>query len=85
MENSLFCRCFPEEGIPLFGHDGNVPLSRAWISCSWNGILYRNVTVGCKQCTFVVQTIFFYQKIQFYDVSLKNYFVLYAKRNESGS
>ena len=47
--------------------------------------LYRNVTVGCKQCTFVVQTIFFYQKIQFHDVSLKNYLVLYAKRNESGS
>ena len=29
-ENSLFCRCFPEGGhTPLFGLDGNVPLSRA--------------------------------------------------------
>ena len=37
-ENSLFCRCFPEGGTSLFGLDGNVPLSRAWLSGSWNGI-----------------------------------------------
>ena len=39
--------------------------------------------VGYKLSTFVVPEIF-YQTIQFDDVLLKNYLVLYAKRKESG-
>ena len=39
---------------PLFGLDGSVPLSRAWFSGSWSGILYKNVKVGYKQSTFVM-------------------------------
>ena len=47
-------------GTPLFGLDGNVPLSRAWFSGSWTGILYKNVKVGYQhaQSTFVIPTIF---------------------------
>ena len=37
--------------------------------------------VGYKLSTFVVPTIFFYQNIQFDDVSLKNRLVLYVKQN----
>ena len=54
MENSSFCRCFLEGGTPFFGLDGSVPLSRAWFSGSWSGILYKNVKVGYKQSTFVM-------------------------------
>ena len=39
---------------PLFDLDGSVPLSRAWLSESWSGILYTNVKVGYKQSTFVM-------------------------------
>ena len=43
----------------------------------------KDVKVGYKLSTFVVPEIF-YQTIQFDDVLLKNYLVLYAKRKESG-
>ena len=83
IENSLFRRCFLEGGTPLFGLDGNVPLSRAWFSGSWRGILYNNVKVVYKQSTFVIPTIFD-QKIQFgQDVSLKTtYFCMWNKMNQ---
>ena len=52
------------------------------------GVLVRNrlknVKVGYKLSTFVVPAIL-HQKIQLDDVLLKNYLVLYAERNESGS
>ena len=59
-------------GTPLFGFiDGKVPLSRAWFSGSWSGIVYKSVKVGYKQSTFVIPTIFG-QKIRFgQNVSLK--------------
>ena len=41
-------------GTPLFGLDGSVPLSRAWFSGCWSGILFKNVKVGYKQSTFAV-------------------------------
>ena len=41
--------------------------------------------VGYELSAFMVPTIFFYQKIQFHEVSLKNCLVLHAKRNVSGS
>ena len=47
-----------KEGTPLFGLDGNVALSRAWVSGSWTGILNKNVKVGYKQSTFVIPTMF---------------------------
>ena len=70
MENFLFCRpCFLE-GAPLFGLDGNVPLSRAWFSGSWTRILYKNVKDRYKKSTFAIPTIFD-RKIQSQDVSVK--------------
>ena len=52
-------------GTPLFGLDGNVPLSGAWFSGSWSGILYKNVKVGYKQSILVIPPTIFDQKIQF--------------------
>ena len=66
------------KGAPLFGLDGNVPLSRAWFSGSWTRILYKNVKDRYKKCTFVIPTIFD-RKIQSQDVSLKNFLLLYVK------
>jgi len=76
----MFHSCFLEGGTPLFGLDGNVPMSRAWFSGSWSGILYKNVKVGYKQSAFVIPKIFD-QKIQFgQDVSLK--ITYFCMRNE---
>ena len=47
---------------PLFGLDGSVPLSRAWFSGSWSGILYKNVKVGYKQFTFAMLVLLLYEK-----------------------
>ena len=60
---------FPGRGTctPLFCLDGYAPLSSAWFSGSWTGILYKNVKVGYELSTSVVPTIF-YQKIQLHDV-----------------
>ena len=61
---------FPGRGTCtlLFCLDGYVPLSSAWFSGSWTGILYKNVKVGYKLSTSVVPSIF-YQKIQLHDVN----------------
>ena len=60
MENSCSADVSCKGGTFLFGLDGNVPLSRAWFSGSWTGILYKNVKVGYlhAQSTFVIPTIF---------------------------
>ena len=44
--------------LPHFALTGSVALSRARVSGSWTGILYKNVKVGYKQSTFVIPTMF---------------------------
>ena len=58
MENFCSVGGVSWKGAPLFGLDGNVPLSRAWFSGSCTRILYKNVKDGYKKSTFVIPTIF---------------------------
>ena len=77
---------------PKGGGGGGHSLNWPWRVCvPEQGMVFRvldrnrlkNLKVGYKLSTLVLPAIF-YQKIQFDDVILKNYLVLYAKRNESG-
>ena len=83
--------------LPYLDYTGilYVPLKRGWFSRSWvlsrvnnqhnfTIILPKSVKTCYERSTFAIPIIFFLN-IYFHDFSVKNYLILYAKQNKSGS
>ena len=84
----------PGGGTPLFGLYGYVPLNRVWFTISplsvWNSVSFctGNLSKRAKTCdaaVYICNTNNFFLNIYFHDFSVKNYLIVYAKQNKSGS